>query len=63
MCVFLLAIIIADVCWHVWEYKERKRLDDCWNDLFNCKLDSDRRYIDLMQKIISNQGANDDSGI
>ena len=63
MFIFLLAIIIADGCWHVWEYKERKRLDDCWNDLFNSKLESDRRYLDLMQEIISNQGANNDSGL
>ena len=52
MALIISFIIGADIYWHIWEYKERKRLDECWNDLFNSKLDADRRYIDLFKKII-----------
>lgn len=44
-------LIGADIYWHIWEYKERKRLDKCWEDLFNRKIESDNRYIELIKKI------------
>ena len=44
-------LICADVCWHIWEYKERKRLDKCWEDLFNRKIESDNKHIELLKKI------------
>ena len=45
MIVIVIAIIIGlDIWWHIWEYKERKRLDKCWIDLFNNKLDSDAKW-------------------
>lgn len=50
MFVFII-LICADVAWHVWEYQERKRLDRCWEDLFNTKLESDQRWISLFSKI------------
>lgn len=52
MCVIIL--LGLDAWWHIWEYKERKHLNDCWNHLFNDKLNSDRRYIDLIKKIVEN---------
>lgn len=49
----IIAIILIDVYWHIWEYKERKRLDECWNHLFDSKLEADRRYIELFKKLIT----------
>lgn len=43
----VIAIIGLDILWHIWEYKERKRLDKCWTDLFNHKLDSDMKWKNL----------------
>lgn len=40
-----------DIGWHIWEYRERKRLDRCWENLFNAKLESDQRWIGLFSKI------------
>ena len=48
-------LIGADIYWHIWEHKERKRLNKCWEDLFNHKIESDNRYIDLLKKICSNK--------
>lgn len=42
--IVIATIIGLDILWHIWEYKERKRLDKCWTDLFNHKLDSDMRW-------------------
>jgi hypothetical protein len=50
MFVFII-LICADICWHVWEYRERKRLDRCWEHLFNAKLESEQRLIGLVSKI------------
>jgi hypothetical protein len=40
-----------DIGWHIWEYRERKHLDRCWESLFNDKLESDQRWIRLFSKI------------
>ena len=45
-----------DIGWHIWEYRERKRLDKCWADLFNAKLESDQRWIRLFSKISQQNG-------
>ena len=42
--IFIAFLIGADIGWHIWEYKERKRLHKCWDDVFNTKLDSDNRW-------------------
>lgn len=52
MTILMISFIIgADVCWHIWEYKERKRLHECWNDLFNSKIDSDNRWIEMLKRL------------
>ena len=51
MSVIFIALLVADVCWHTWEYRERKRLDRCWEHLFNAKLESDQRWIGLFSEI------------
>jgi len=56
MIVILIALLVADVCWHIWEYRERKRLDKYWVDLFNDKLESDQRWIDWFSKITQHKG-------
>lgn len=53
----VIILICIDAGWHIWEYRERKRLDRCWEDLFNAKLESDQRWIGLLSKIIQNKGA------
>lgn len=45
--IIIATIIGLDIWWHIWEYKERKRLDKCWTDLFNHKLDSDMKWGNL----------------
>lgn len=50
MFVFVI-LICMDISWHIWEYRERKRLESCWKDLFDDKLKSDQRWIDLFSKI------------
>ena len=40
-------IIGADVIWHIRQYREIKRLDENWNDLFNSKLTSEQNCFDL----------------
>jgi hypothetical protein len=50
MFVFII-LICMDIGWHIWECRERKRLDRCWEDLFNSKLESDQRWISLFSKI------------
>lgn len=50
MFVFII-LICMDIGWHIWEYRERKRLDRCWENLFNAKLESDQRWIGLFSKI------------
>ena len=45
--IILAFLIGADIGWHVWEYKERRRLNENWDDLFNTKLESDNRWHDL----------------
>ena len=37
-------LIGADIGWHIWEYKECRRLNENWDDLFNTKLESDNRW-------------------
>lgn len=59
MSVIVIALFVADVCWHIWEYRERKRLDRCWEDLFNDKLESDQRWIRLFSKISQKETTND----
>lgn len=59
MSVIFIALLVADVYWHIWEYKERKRLDKCWVDLFNAKLESDQRWIGLFSKISQKETTND----
>lgn len=39
-----------DIGWHIWEYRERKRLGRCWENLFNAKLESDQRWIRLLSR-------------
>lgn len=53
--ILLLILLGLDIYWHIWEYKERKRLDKCWEDLFNRKLESDKRWETLLKKIIENK--------
>lgn len=50
--IILFVLLGLDIYWHIWEYKERKRLDECWEDLFDSKLNADRRYIDLFKKFM-----------
>lgn len=45
-----------DIGWHIWEYRERKHLDRCWEHLFNAKLESDQRWIGLFSEISQNKG-------
>lgn len=59
MFVFII-LICMDIGWHIWEYRERKRLDRYWVDLFNDKLESDQRWISLLSKIIQNKGTKND---
>lgn len=33
--IILAFLIGADIGWHIWEYKERRRLKENWDDLFN----------------------------
>lgn len=47
MSVIFIALLVADVCWHIWEYKERKHLDKCWNDVFSSKIKSDMRWSEI----------------
>lgn len=47
----VIILICMDICWHIWEYRERKRLDKCWEHLFNDKLESDQRWLGLFSKI------------
>lgn len=47
----VIILICMDICWHIWEYRERKRLDRCWEHLFNAKLESDQRWLGLFSKI------------
>ena len=42
--IFIAFLIGADIGWHIWEYKERRRLNENWDDLFNTKLESDNRW-------------------
>lgn len=55
MFVFII-LVCMDIGWHIWEYRERKRLDKCWADLFNAKLESDQRWIRLFSKISQQNG-------
>lgn len=55
MMILLLILLGLDIYWHIWEYKERKRLDKCWEDLFNSKLESEKRWETLFKKIIKNK--------
>ena len=59
MTIMFVILICADVCWHIWEYKERKRLDKCWVDLFNAKLESDQGWVRLFSKISQKETTND----
>ena len=45
--IIIATVIGLDIWWHIWEYKERKRLHECWLDLFNHKLDSDTKWTNL----------------
>ena len=49
-------LIGADIGWHIWEYKERKRLNKCWDDLFDKKLNSDSRWNKLCYHYIETIG-------
>lgn len=59
MFVFIILICI-DIGWHIWEYRKRKFLDKCWEDLFNDKLESDQRWIDLFSKILQKKETTND---
>ena len=54
--ILLCFLIGADIGWHIWEYKERKRLEKNWDDLFDTKLNSDNRWRDLCCKYIETIG-------
>lgn len=46
--ILLISFLVgADIYLHIWEYKERKRLHECWDDVFNSKLDGEKRWHDL----------------
>lgn len=51
MIVIFIALLVADICWHIWEYRERKRLNRCWVDLFNDKIKSDQLWIRFFRDI------------
>ena len=61
MAIIFVVLICVDVCWHFWEYKERKRLDKYWEDLFNAKLKSDQRWIGLFSKISQKKETTNDN--
>lgn len=52
MTVVFIALLVADVCWHIWESKERRRLDKCWGDVFNSKIESDIRWSEICRGCI-----------
>lgn len=60
MSVIFIALLVADVYWHIWEYKERKRLDKCWVDLFNDKIESDQRWIRFFRDIVKTKATTND---
>lgn len=47
MSVIFIVLIVVDVCWHICEYKERRRLDKCWDDVFKSKIESDIRWSEI----------------
>ena len=51
----VIILICIDVCWHIWEYRERKYLNRCWESLFNDKLESDQRWISLFSKFLDSK--------
>ena len=60
MTIMFVILICADVCWHIWEYKERKRLDKCWVDLFNDKIKSDQLCIRFFRDIAKTKETTND---
>lgn len=57
----VIILICMDICWHIWEYRERKRLDKCWEHLFNDKLESDQLCIRFFRDIAKTKETTNES--
>ena len=42
--IVVIVLLGLSIGYNIYQHKEIKRLDECWNDLFNSKLESDNKW-------------------